>query len=108
MTSTDQQSYLDLPALTSPSFSPTAYANTLVHSTNNPTDTPLDLSTPLSRVLFDVQEVDTHIDTLTTGNALPIIQTTQQRSEASTRVLEAVEEQVKGLQEGEVRAGRSR
>jgi hypothetical protein len=99
MANNEQSSYIDYDAITAPDFSPTAFANKLVLQTNNPTDTPLDLSTPLSRVLFDVQEVDTHIDTLTTKNALPIIEYTQQRSEAGTRVLEAVEEQVKGLNE---------
>ena len=91
--------YIDYTTFTSPTFSAPAYANSLVLSTNNPTDTPLDLSTPLSRVLFDVQEVDTHIDTLTTKHALPIIQHTQSRSAASTRVLESVEEQVRSLNE---------
>ncbi|KAK3620456.1 Conserved oligomeric Golgi complex subunit [Elasticomyces elasticus] len=94
------QSYIDLPALTSDAFSPTAYANTLVLRTNNPTDAPpLDLSTPLSRVLFDVQEVDTHIDTLTTQNALPIVTHTANRADASQRVLEEVESQVQALTE---------
>lgn len=96
---TDSASYIDYETLTTPSFSPTSFANTLILQTNNPNDTPPDLSTPLSRVLFDVQEVDTHIDTLTTQNALPIIQRTQQRSEAAGRVLEHVEEQVKSLNE---------
>ena len=99
MSNNDSQSYIDYDAITAPDFSPTAFANKLVLQTNNPTDTPLDLSTPLSRVLFDVQEVDTHIDTLTTKNALPIIEYTQQRSKAGIRVLEAVEERVKGLNE---------
>ncbi|KAK5126340.1 hypothetical protein LTR85_010576 [Meristemomyces frigidus] len=95
----DGQSYINYATFTSPDFSPTAYANTLVLQTNNPNDTPLDLSTPLSRVLFDVQEVDTHIDTLTTKNALPIINHTQERSEASKHILEEVENQVTSLQE---------
>lgn len=95
MTSTE--SYIDYPTLLHPSFSPQTFANTLVLQTNNPADTPLDLSTPLSRVLFDVQEVDTHIDTLTTQNASPIISHTRERAEASTRVLEEVEAQVNGL-----------
>lgn len=95
----NEASYIDYATFTSPTFSPTAYANTLVLQTNNPNDTPLDLSTPLSRVLFDVQEVDTHIDTLTTKNALPIITHTRERSEASKHILEEVESQVNGLQE---------
>lgn len=96
---TDEPSYIDYDTLTTLDFSPTAFANALVLQTNNPNDTPLDLSTPLSRVLFDVQEVDTHIDTLTTKRALPIIQHTQQRSQAASRVLESVEEQVRSLNE---------
>ena len=98
-TAGEPSTYIDYATFTAPDFSPTAYANTLVLQTNNANDSPLDLSTPLSRVLFDVQEVDTHIDTLTTKNALPIIEHTQQRSEAANRVLESVEEQVKSLNE---------
>ena len=88
-------SYLDTAAFLSNDFNPSTYANKLVLDTNNPTDTPLDLSTPLSKVLFDVQEVDTHIDTLTTQNALPIISYTRQRNDAATRVL------LRLLQDGE-------
>lgn len=92
-------SYLDTATFLAKDFSASQYANNLVLQTNNPTDTPLDLSTPLSKALFDVQEVDTHIDTLTTHPALPIINHTQQQSEGAGRVLEAVEEQVSVLQE---------
>ena len=99
MSGNEPSSYIDYETFTAPDFSPTAFANSLVLQTNNPDDTPLDLSTPLSRVLFDVQEVDTHIDTLTTKNALPIIEYTQQRSEAGSRVLESVDEQVRSLNE---------
>ena len=99
MTSSTSSSYIDYDLLTSPTFSPTTYANSLVLQTNNASDTPLDLSTPLSRVLFDVQEVDTHIDNLTTQHALPIISHTQERAAASKRILEEVESQVNGLQE---------
>lgn len=96
---TEPSSYIDYTTINSPDFDPHSYANGLILQTNNPNDTPLDLSTPLSRVLFDVQEVDTHIDNLTTKNALPIIEHTQTRSEAGTRVLEGVEEQVRNLNE---------
>ncbi|TKA69385.1 hypothetical protein B0A55_08680 [Friedmanniomyces simplex] len=93
-------SYVDLATLAADHFTPTSYANTLVLRTNTPTDPPpLDLSTPLSRVLFDVQEIDTHIDTLTTQNALPIITATAERSDASLRVLDEVESQVNALTE---------
>lgn len=97
--SANEPSYVDYDTFTAPEFSPTAFANALVLQTNNPNDTPLDLSTPLSRVLFDVQEVDTHIDNLTTKNALPIIEHTQQRSDAGSKVLQSVEEQVQSLSE---------
>ncbi|KAI7694562.1 hypothetical protein KC353_g18101, partial [Hortaea werneckii] len=70
-TNNNTSSYIDYPALTAQTFSAPAHANRLVLSTNLPSDPPpLDLSTPLSRVLFDVQEIDTHIDTLTTSHAL--------------------------------------
>src|ERR1700753_1874564 len=97
MSNDDQQSYIDYDAITAPDFSPTAFANKLVLQTNNPTDTPLDLSTPLSRVLFDVQEIDTHLDTLTTKSALPLLEHTQKHTDASNRILHTVEEQVQGL-----------
>jgi hypothetical protein len=92
-------SYLDTATLLAPDFSPTSYANTLIHATNNASDTPLDLSTPLSRILFDVQEVDTRIDTLTTKNADSIVSHTQTRAQASSHVLEELEAQVGSLKE---------
>jgi len=94
-----ETSYLDTATLLAPDFSPTSYANTLIHATNNASDTPLDLSTPLSRVLFDVQEVDTRIDTLTTKNADNIVSHTQSRAQASGHVLEELESQVGNLKE---------
>jgi hypothetical protein len=94
-----ETSYLDTATLLAPDFSPTSYANTLIHATNNASDTPLDLSTPLSRVLFDVQEVDTRIDALTTQNADKIISHTQDRAQASGHVLEELETQVGSLKE---------
>ncbi|KAF1824893.1 uncharacterized protein K489DRAFT_377433 [Dissoconium aciculare CBS 342.82] len=98
-TSTTDSAYLNFPTLLDPAFSPSAYANDLVLATNNPSDTTIDLSTPLSRVLFDAQEVDTHIDTLTTQYAGPIIDITQSKADASAAVLETVEAQVAGLKE---------
>ncbi|KAM0694227.1 hypothetical protein Q7P36_006354 [Cladosporium allicinum] len=99
MTSTTETSYLDTATLLAPTFSPTSYANTLIHATNNASDTPLDLSTPLSRVLFDVQEVDTRIDALTTTNAENIVAHTQTRALASGAVLEELESQIGNLKE---------
>ncbi|KAI6873744.1 hypothetical protein KC338_g1510 [Hortaea werneckii] len=93
-------SYIDYAALTTPSFSAPIHANRLVLSTNLPSDPPpLDLSTPLSRVLFDAQEIDSHLDTLTTAHALPLVEHAALRRDASRRLLDHVEEQVRGLTE---------
>ncbi|KAL9108391.1 MAG: hypothetical protein Q9227_006851 [Pyrenula ochraceoflavens] len=97
MTSADPPSYIDYDQFLSPSFSPQAFANTLVTSTNNPSDTPLDLSTPLSRVLFDLQEIDTHIHALCTQSSLPLLNYTQTRSDASSRILSEVSAQVEAV-----------
>ncbi|KAH9862158.1 hypothetical protein IAQ61_010361 [Plenodomus lingam] len=99
MATEDEPSYIDYEAFLDPDFSATAFANTLVLATNNASDTPLDLSTPLSRVLFDVQEVDTHIDTLTTKSALPLLEHTRDDAESSGRILQEVEGQVASLTE---------
>ncbi|KJY02162.1 golgi transport complex component Cog5 like protein, partial [Zymoseptoria brevis] len=97
-TTTTTTPYLDPTPFLSPTFNPFTHANTLVHSTNNPTDTPLDLTTPLQKTLFDAQEISTAIDTLTTTSALPLIAHTQLRTEAAERVLSGVEDGVGGLQ----------
>lgn len=94
-----EPSYIDYEAFLDPDFSATSFANTLVLATNDPSDTPLDLSTPLSRVLFDVQEIDTHIDTLTTKSALPLLEYTQDHAESSEKILKEVEGQVATLTE---------
>lgn len=94
MSDNDTPSYIDYEAFLSPSFSPYFFANSLVLGTNNPSDTTLDLSTPLSRVLFDVQEIDTHIHNLTTKSALPILEYVKERDDASRRILEGVEADV--------------
>ncbi|KAI7512388.1 putative Golgi transport complex component Cog5 [Hortaea werneckii] len=93
-------SYIDYPALTAPTFSAPAHANRLVLSTNLPSDpAPLDLSTPLSRVLFDVQEIDSHLDTLTTSHALPLVSHASLHRDASRRLLDHAEDQVRALTE---------
>lgn len=97
--STDETSYIDYEAFLDPDFSPISFANSLILSTNDPSDTPLDLTTPLSRVLFDVQEVDTLIDSLTTKSALPLLEYTSTRANASNHILDTVESQVKVLSE---------
>jgi hypothetical protein len=98
-----EESYIDYEAFASPDFHAPTFTNTLILSTNDANDTSLDLSTPLSRVLFDVQEVDTHIDSLTTSSALPLLKHTSTRAKASTHVLDTLESQVQGLQQAYTR-----
>ncbi len=95
-----EPSYIDYETFLDPDFSPTSFANSLVLATNNPSDTPLDLSTPLSRVLFDVQEVDTHIHTLTTKSALPLLHYTKEQDNAGRHIVNEVEAQVASLTDG--------
>jgi len=96
----EDTSYIDYETFLSPAFSPAAFASSLVLSTNNPSDTPLDLSTPLSRVLFDAQEINTHIDTLTTKSALPLLSHTLAQISSSQNIVHEIDEQVKSLNEG--------
>ncbi|KAI1493801.1 Golgi transport complex subunit 5-domain-containing protein [Biscogniauxia mediterranea] len=93
----EEASYVDYDTFLDPGFSPSAFANNLVLATNNPTDTPLDLSTPLSKVLFDAQEVDSHIHLLTTRSAIPLLTHTKEQTEASTRIVSEIDNQVKSL-----------
>jgi hypothetical protein len=95
----DEPSYIDYETFLDPSFSSVTFANQLVLNTNHPTDNPVDLSTPLSKVLFDVQEIDTHIDSMTTKSAIPLLEYTTTRAEASQRILDEVESQVTSLTE---------
>lgn len=93
-------SYIDYEAFLDPHFSPTSFANSLVLATNNPSDTSLDLSTPLSRVLFDIQEIDTHIHTLTTKSAIPLLTHTRDQADAGQRIVSEVEAHVASLTDG--------
>ncbi|KAL8739817.1 MAG: hypothetical protein Q9190_007415 [Brigantiaea leucoxantha] len=95
-----EPSYIDYETFLDPDFSPTAFANSLVIATNNPSDTPLDLSTPLSRVLFDLQEVDTHIHTLTTKSAIPLLTHTKDQADAGQHIVDEVEAQIASLTDG--------
>lgn len=98
MADTDNEpSYIDYETFLDPSFSPASFANSLVLATNNPSDTPVDLSTPLSRVLFDIQEIDTHIHTLTTKNAIPLLTHTKSQTEAAELIVKDVQAQVASL-----------
>ncbi|CAL3969632.1 hypothetical protein PZA11_007753 [Diplocarpon coronariae] len=100
MTTEEDKSYIDYEAFLDPSFSPASFANTLVLGTNNPTDTPLDLSTPLSRVLFDSQEINSRIDALTSKSALPLLSHTQEKTASSARIVQEIDSQVASLNDG--------
>ncbi|KAF7559174.1 hypothetical protein G7046_g4989 [Stylonectria norvegica] len=93
----EEPSYIDYEAFLAPDFSPASFANALVVATNNPNDSPLDLSTPLSRVLFDAQEIDSHIDALTTRSALPLLQHTHEQTTASKHIISELDGQIKSL-----------
>ncbi|KAL6877157.1 Golgi transport complex subunit 5 domain-containing protein [Trichoderma novae-zelandiae] len=93
----DEPSYIDYETFLSPDFAPASFANSLVLATNNPDDSPLDLSTPLSRVLFDAQEIDSHIDLLTTRSAVPLLQHTQSQTQASRAIVDQLEAQIASL-----------
>lgn len=93
----DDGEYIDYEAFLAPNFNPSLFANSLVLATNNPNDIPLDLATPLSRVLFDTQEIDSHIDTLTTQSAVPLLNFTKTQTDASHRILLELDGQIKAL-----------
>ncbi|KAI1346039.1 golgi transport complex component Cog5 [Xylaria sp. FL0043] len=95
----EDASYIDYEAFLDPNFKPSSFANTLVLATNNPTDSPLDLSTPLSKVLFDAQELDSHIHLLTTRSAVPLLTHTKEQTDASKRIVTELDSQFKSLNE---------
>ncbi|KAJ8112607.1 hypothetical protein ONZ43_g5356 [Nemania bipapillata] len=95
----EEVSYIDYDTFLDPNFKPSVFANTLVLATNNPTDTPLDLSTPLSKVLFDAQEIDSHIHHLTTRSAVPLLTHTKEQTDASKKIISEIDNQVKSLNE---------
>lgn len=95
-----EPSYIDYEVFLDPEFSPASFANSLVIATNNATDSPLDLSTPLSRVLFDLQEIDTHIHTLTSKSALPLLSHTRDQTAAAGNILQQSEEQIAAVTQG--------
>jgi hypothetical protein len=48
-------------------------------------------------VLFDIQEIDSHIDVLTTRSAIPLLTHTRDQTAASTRIVAEIDSQVKAL-----------
>ncbi|KAF3928386.1 hypothetical protein ABW21_db0208727 [Orbilia brochopaga] len=99
-------SYIDFDIFLDPDFSPYSFANTLIHATNNPSDTTLDLSTPLSRVLFDLQEIDTHIHTLTTASAETLLTHAKTSRDNSKLLVESIREQLSHLSASYARLSR--
>ncbi|KAF3908895.1 hypothetical protein AA313_de0206161 [Arthrobotrys entomopaga] len=99
-------SYIDFDIFLASDFSPYSFANTLIHATNNPSDTTLDLSTPLSRVLFDLQEIDTHIHTLTTSSAETLLVHTKTSRDNSKLLVESIREQLAQLSASYARLSR--
>ncbi|KAF3931871.1 hypothetical protein ABW19_dt0207258 [Dactylella cylindrospora] len=99
-------SYIDFDIFLASDFSPYSFANTLIHATNNPSDTTLDLSTPLSRVLFDLQEIDTHIHTLTTSNAETLLIHAKHSRDNSKLLVESIREQLSQLSASYARLSR--
>ncbi|EXJ85791.1 hypothetical protein A1O1_06159 [Capronia coronata CBS 617.96] len=90
---TTTSTYIDIASLSSDQFSPYSHANSLILATNNPSDPTIDLTTPLSRVLFDLQEIDSHIHTLTSRSALEILTYTSSQNAAAQRILAKVEDE---------------
>ena len=56
--------YADYATLLSPSFTPSTHANSLVLSTNDPSDKQTDLTSPAQRIQYDLEEVNRRIDSL--------------------------------------------
>ena len=99
-------SYLDYEAFLLPSFSPKVFASNLFSLTNDSSDPVPDLQVPLSRVLFDIQELDSHIDCLTTRSAIPLLHYTVDRAAAADRISAGIDEGLGSLDEntGRLRA----
>jgi len=56
--------YADYVTLLSPTFTPARHANSLVHATNDPSDKITDLTSPMQRIRYDLEEVNRRIDQL--------------------------------------------
>ncbi|KAI9752390.1 MAG: hypothetical protein M1815_000523 [Lichina confinis] len=98
--SSSPSSYIDFAALLSETFSATAFANGLLHGTTTTQDVPpLDLSPALSKVLFDIQEVDTHIDAVASRAAVPLLTYTKERGASAVAVADEVRDRVDVLQQ---------
>ena len=56
--------YADYALLLSPTFTPSSHANSLVLATNDPSDKQADLTSPMKRIEYDLEEVNRRIDEL--------------------------------------------
>jgi Golgi transport complex subunit 5 len=56
--------YADYQSLLADSFTPAKHANSFVLATNDPSDKTTDLTSPMNRVQFDIEEVNRRIDEL--------------------------------------------
>jgi Golgi transport complex subunit 5 len=54
--------YADYASLLSPSFHPSIHASQLVLATNDPSDRQTDLTSPMQRIQYDLEEVNRRID----------------------------------------------
>ena len=88
-------SYIDYETFLAPDFSPHSFANGLILHTNTSDDLNLDLSTPLSGVLFDLQEIDSHIHALSTENAQELLEYSGESRGMSEELVKGVEAQMK-------------
>lgn len=89
--------YIDYETFLAPGFSPHSFANALILHTNTSNDPNLDLSTPLSRVLFDLQEIDSHIHNITSSSAIPLLTYAKESRDISRGLVAGIEEQLKLL-----------
>lgn len=88
-------SYIDYETFLAADFSPHNFANGLILHTNTSDDLNLDLSTPLSGVLFDLQEIDSHIHALSTENAQELLEYAGESRGMSEELVKGVEAQMK-------------
>ena len=56
--------YADYASLLSPTFTPSSHANALVLATNDPSDKQTDLTSPMKRIQYDLEEVNRRINQL--------------------------------------------
>lgn len=68
-----QSDYVDYDIFLSKDFNPLSFANSLILSTNSPTDTEIDIATPAKRLGYDITEVQDRIASLTSSNSSSLL-----------------------------------